>query len=262
MNKKHFNLTVTDSNDKSITTTNMSTEHPEEIARLVALAGMEQQQDSGCGCGGSPEEGVVVVANEADPESEYIPTEPAELDLDDFSKKSPESIPKQRKKDIRPSKGDNPLGYSIDESEIFESLMAEFEQIDEEQLDEVLPAIAGAVARTAATAAAKSVAKKALSNDDDDLDESIASDELPTEGECDTCGRVDCICDDDSKIDEAAGTDYTQSLECTKCGHTEQYEGSEDAKEHKCSKCGGSLKVEESIEESEELSILMRNAGL
>ena len=80
---KHYNLTVTDDNGKSVTTSNTSTEHSDEILRMMHLAGM---QDASCGCDESIEE------------NEYQPT-PAndKLDLDDYSKKSGESIPKQKK---------------------------------------------------------------------------------------------------------------------------------------------------------------------
>ena len=115
---KHYNLTVTDDNGKSVTTSNTSTEHSDEILRMMHLAGM---QDASCGCDESIEE------------NEYQPT-PAndKLDLDDYSKKSGESIPKQKKSlDKAPSRGDNPLEYSLDENEIFESLMNEFEEVKE-----------------------------------------------------------------------------------------------------------------------------------
>ena len=124
---KHYNLTVTDDNGKSVTTSNTSTEHPEEVLRMMQLAGM---QDSSCGCGESIEE------------NEYQPT-PAndKLDLDDYSKKSGESIPKQKKSlDKAPSRGDNPLEYSLDENEIFESLMNEFEEVEEGKLNPGLQA--------------------------------------------------------------------------------------------------------------------------
>ena len=112
---KHYNLTVTDDNGKSVTTSNTSTEHPEEVLRMMQLAGMHSHD---CGCGSCAE---------SIEENEYQPT-PAndKLDLDDYSKKSPESISKQPKK-LQPSRGDNPLEYSLDENEIFESLMNEFE---------------------------------------------------------------------------------------------------------------------------------------
>ena len=122
---KHYNLTVTDDNGKSVTTSNTSTEHSDEILRMMHLAGM---QNASCGCGTSP-----CGCDESIEENEYQPT-PAndKLDLDDYSKKSGESIPKQKKSlDKAPSRGDNPLEYSLDENEIFESLMNEFEEIKE-----------------------------------------------------------------------------------------------------------------------------------
>ena len=126
---KHYNLTVTDDNGKSVTTSNTSTEHPEEVLRMMHLAGMQSQSD----CGESIEE-----------ETEYKPT-PAndKLDLDDYSKKSPESIAKQKKSlDKAPSRGDNPLEYSLDESEIYEALMDNFiedeiKETTEEKVEEV-----------------------------------------------------------------------------------------------------------------------------
>ena len=122
---KHYNLTVTDDNGKSVTTSNTSTEHSDEILRMMHLAGM---QNASCGCGTSP-----CGCDESIEENEYQPT-PAndKLDLDDYSKKSGESIPKQKKSlDKAPSRGDNPLEYSLDENEIFESLMNEFEEVKE-----------------------------------------------------------------------------------------------------------------------------------
>jgi hypothetical protein len=129
---KHYNLTVTDDNGKSLTTTNVSTKHPDEIVRLMTLAGLAQVQavpvqpepESDCGCGGSVE---MVDSVE---EAEYEPTGPQEFDLDDFSKKTADSISRQKKR-IQPSRGDNPLSYSIDENDIFESLMDEFNKLEE-----------------------------------------------------------------------------------------------------------------------------------
>ena len=89
---KHYNLTVTDDNGKSVTTSNTSTEHPEEVLRMMQLAGMQSEPQCGM---------------ESVEENEYQAT-PAndKLDLDDYSKKSPESISKQPKK-LQPSRGDN-----------------------------------------------------------------------------------------------------------------------------------------------------------
>lgn len=121
--KKHYNLTTTEDNGKSITTTNTSTEYSEEIVRLLALAGQGMPQiapapvEDGCGCEESIEE---------EAETEYTPT-PAndKLDLDDFSKKTANSISRQ-KKSLKPSAGDNPLEYSLDEEAIYDALMTEF----------------------------------------------------------------------------------------------------------------------------------------
>ena len=96
------------------------TENPEDIIRLMKLAGLENAQPV------AEEE----VTEEVEAEV-YEPTEANdELDLDDFSKKSPESISKQ-KKSIQPTLGDNPLEYSLDENEIYEAMMKEFNETEE-----------------------------------------------------------------------------------------------------------------------------------
>ena len=110
---KQYNLSTTEDNGHSVTTSQTVTEHPEEILRLMKLAGLENAQ---------------VVAED---DSEFEPS-PAndKLDLDDYSKKSPESIAKQ-KKTIQPSLGDNPLEYSLDENEIQEALTKDFDEMEE-----------------------------------------------------------------------------------------------------------------------------------
>lgn len=141
--KKHYNLTTTEDNGKSITTTNTSSEYPDEIVRLLALAGQGMPQvapapaedDCGCGCGETP-----CGCGEAVEETEYEAT-PAndKLDLDDFSKKTADSISRQ-KKSLKPSAGDNPLEYSVNEEEIYDALMAdaqEFGLVDESFSDQV-----------------------------------------------------------------------------------------------------------------------------
>ena len=139
--KKHYNLTTTEDNGKSITTTNTSSEYPEEIVRLLALAGQGMPQvapapaEADCGCGASP-----CGCDEAVEEAEYEAT-PAndKLDLDDFSKKTANSISRQ-KKTLKPSAGDNPLEYSVNEEEIYDALMAdaqEFGLVDESFSDHV-----------------------------------------------------------------------------------------------------------------------------
>ena len=103
------------------------TENPEDIIRLMKLAGLTNAQ--------------AVAEEEVTEEVEaevYEPTEANdELDLDDYSKKSPESISKQ-KKSIQPTLGDNPLEYSLDENEIYEAMVKEFDamqEVNEEEED-------------------------------------------------------------------------------------------------------------------------------
>lgn len=132
--KKHFNLTTTEDNGKSLTTTNTSTEHPEELLRILALAGQPAPAEpENCGCGQTPCMSVMPAeAVEEDMETEYKPTSKNDkLDLDDFSKKTADGIPKQKKR-LMPSKGDNPLEYSLDEEAIYDALMSEFDSGIEE----------------------------------------------------------------------------------------------------------------------------------
>jgi hypothetical protein len=141
--KKHYNLTTTEDNGKSITTTNTSSEYPDEIVRLLALAGQGMPQvapapaEDNCGCGQTP---CMSAEATVDEDAEYKPT-PAndDLDLDDFSKKTANSISRQ-KKSLKPSAGDNPLEYSVNEEEIYDALMAdaqEFGLVDESFSDQV-----------------------------------------------------------------------------------------------------------------------------
>ena len=131
--KKHFNLTTTEDNGKAITTTNTSTEYPEEIVRMLTLAGQGMppvaqpapvavEPDCDCGCGEAP-----CACGGMEEDAEYVPT-PAndKLDLDDYSKKTADSISKQKKK-VQPSAGDNPLEYSVNEDDIYEALMREWD---------------------------------------------------------------------------------------------------------------------------------------
>ena len=131
--KKHFNLTTTEDNGKSLTTTNTSTEYPEELVRMLALAGQGMPQvapapvadDCGCGCGETPCGCDEAVEEEMDTEYKATPAND-ELDLDDYSKKTANSISRQ-KKSLKPSAGDNPLEYSSNEDDIYEELMADFD---------------------------------------------------------------------------------------------------------------------------------------
>lgn len=124
---KHYNLTITDKNGKSITTTNVSTEYPDELVRMLTLSGSKVEVtpvDTGCGCGATP----CGCGESVEEETEYHAT-PAndKLDLDDFSKKTANSISRQ-KKTLKPSAGDNPLEYSLDEEAIYDALMSDFDE--------------------------------------------------------------------------------------------------------------------------------------
>ena len=113
-----------------ITSEETVTENPEDIIRLMKLAGLTNAQPV------AEEE----VTEEVEAEV-YEPTEANdELDLDDYSNNSPESISKQNKSlDKAPSKGDNPLEYSLDENEIYEAMMKEFNETEEtEETEEVI----------------------------------------------------------------------------------------------------------------------------
>ena len=125
-NNKQYNLTQTEDNGESVTTTTTTTEHASEILRMMKLAGIESAHVHG------HDESI-----EEEVEAEvYEPTEANDkLDLDDYSKKSPESISKQ-KKSIQPTLGDNPLEYSLDENEIYEAMMTEFNAMQEVNEDE------------------------------------------------------------------------------------------------------------------------------
>ena len=130
---KQYNLSTTEDNGQSVTTSQTVTEHPEEILRLMKLAGLENAQ---------------VVAEDGEwantPDGSAGPND--KLDLDDYSKKSPESIAKQ-KKTIQPTLGDNPLEYSLDENEIQEALSNDFDEMEEGWTTDKVKQIGGALGK-------------------------------------------------------------------------------------------------------------------
>ena len=97
------------------------TENPEDIIRLMKLAGLTNAQPV------AEEEVTEEWANTPDGHSGEL-----ELDPTDFEKKTGDNITKQNKSlDKAPSKGDNPLEYSLDENEIYEAMMKEFKETEE-----------------------------------------------------------------------------------------------------------------------------------
>ena len=168
------------------------TENPEDIIRLMKLAGLTNAQPV------AEEE----VTEEVEAEV-YEPTEANdELDLDDFSKKSPESISKQ-KKSIQPTLGDNPLEYSLDENEIYEAMVKEFDamqKVDEEEVNEAQsPAQKAAFAKMLAAKDGKK--DEAVEEKEETTEEKVEeTDELKEEELKEDCGcghGSDCDCGPD-----------------------------------------------------------------
>tara|TARA_B100001094_G_scaffold147665_2_gene143089 strand:+ start:94906 stop:95706 length:801 start_codon:yes stop_codon:yes gene_type:complete len=216
---KHYNLTVTDDNGKSVTTSNTSTEHPEEVLRMMQLAGMQSEPQCGM---------------ESVEENEYQAT-PAndKLDLDDYSKKSPESISKQPKK-LQPSRGDNPLEYSLDENEIFESLMNEFETVDEGKVNPGLQAYLDK--------------KKGKKDDKDDKDDKVEEKAKPDFADIDKDGNKKETMKKAAKDKKEKADESINEAKCD-C----------DCGKDPCEECGKSHhKVKE---ESTELARLRKLAG-
>ena len=171
------------------------TENPEDIIRLMKLAGLTNAQPV------AEEE----VTEEVEAEV-YEPTEANDkLDLDDYSKKSPESINKQ-KKSIQPTLGDNPLEYSLDENEIYEAMMKEFKET-EEVSEAQSPAQKAAFAKMLA---AKDGKKDEAVEEKEETDE-LKEEELKEDCSCGhgsdcTCGpECDCGCNEsvnEERVDE------------------------------------------------------------
>ena len=185
------------------------TENPEDIIRLMKLAGLENAQP---------------VAEEVEAEV-YEPTEANdELDLDDYSKKSPESISKQ-KKSIQPTLGDNPLEYSLDENEIYDAMMKEFpedkvEETTEEITEKQSPAQKAAFEKMLAAKNGKkdeaveekeeTTVEENLEKAQEEIDE-LKEEELKEEcgcghgSDCDCGPECDCGCNEsvnEERVDE------------------------------------------------------------
>jgi len=197
---KQYNLSTTDDNGQSVTTSQTVTEHPEEILRLMKLAGLENAQ---------------VVAED---ESVYEPT-PAndKLELTDFEKKTGDGINKQ-KKSIQPTLGDNPLEYSLDENEIYEAMMEEFDKT-EEVTEAQSPAQKAAFAKM--LAAKKGKKDDTVEETTDELKEETISEDCGCGhgSDCDCGPECDCGCnavnettennmsEEQARIRELAGMD-------------------------------------------------------
>ena len=101
------------------------TENPEDIIRLMKLAGLTNAQPVA-------EEEVTEEVRDFANTPGGTSEEQLEFDPTDFEKKTGDNITKQNKSlDKAPSKGDNPLEYSLDENEIYEAMMKEFKELEE-----------------------------------------------------------------------------------------------------------------------------------
>ena len=190
------------------------TENPEDIIRLMKLAGLSNAQ---------------AVAEEEVNEDVYEPTEANdELDLDDYSKKSPESISKQ-KKSIQPSHGDNPLEYSLDENEIYEAMMKEFKETEE--------------VSEAQSPAQKAAFAKMLAAKDGKKDEAVEEKEETTEEKVEETTVEENLEKAQEEIDELK--EETISEDCG-CGHGSDCDCGPDCD------CGCNSVNEEEVDEDQE----------
>ena len=105
------------------------TENPEDIIRLMKLAGLENAQPV------AEEEEVTEEVRDFANTPGGTSEEQLELDPTDFEKKTGDGITKQ-KKSIQPTLGDNPLEYSLDENEIYDAMMKEFPEDKVEETTE------------------------------------------------------------------------------------------------------------------------------
>ena len=166
------------------------TENPNDIIRLMKLAGLENAQP---------------VAEELEAEV-YEPTEANDkLDLDDYSKKSPESIAKQ-KKSIQPTLGDNPLEYSLDENEIYDAMMKEFPEDKVEEITEKQ------------SPAQKAAFEKMLAAKNGKKDDTVEEKEETTEEKVEETTVEENLEKAQEEIDELKEELITEDCDCD-CGH-------------------------------------------
>jgi len=166
------------------------TENPNDIIRLMKLAGLENAQP---------------VAEELEAEV-YEPTEANDkLDLDDYSKKSPESIAKQ-KKSIQPTLGDNPLEYSLDENEIYDAMMKEFPEDKVEEITEKQ------------SPAQKAAFAKMLAAKNGKKDDTVEEKEETTEEKVEETTVEENLEKAQEEIDELKEELITEDCDCD-CGH-------------------------------------------
>ena len=206
------------------------TENPEDIIRLMKLAGLTNAQPV------AEEE----VTEEVEAEV-YEPTEANdELDLDDYSKKSPESISKQ-KKSIQPTLGDNPLEYSLDENEIYEAMVKEFDamqEVNEEEED----------VNEAQSPAQKAAFAKMLAAKNPKKDEAVEEKEETTEEKVEETTVEENLEKAQEEIDELK--EETISEDCG-CGHGSDCDCGPEC-DCGCNSVNEEVTIQDAVNESQE----------
>ncbi|MBC8429271.1 MAG: hypothetical protein H8D95_01650 [Candidatus Endolissoclinum sp.] len=172
------------------------TENPEDIIRLMKLAGLTNAQPVA-------EEEVTEEVRDFANTPGGTDEEQLQLDPTDFEKKTGDGITKQ-KKSIQPSHGDNPLEYSLDENEIEESLLKEFDKEETEELEE------------AQSPAQKAAFAKMLAAKDGKKDEAVEEKEETTEEKVEETTVEENLEKAQEEIDELK--EETISEDCG-CGH-------------------------------------------
>jgi hypothetical protein len=195
------------------------TENPEDIIRLMKLAGLTNAQPV------AEEEVTEEWANTPDGHSGEL-----ELDPTDFEKKTGDNITKQNKSlDKAPSKGDNPLEYSLDENEIYEAMMKEFKETEE--------------VSEAQSPAQKAAFAKMLAAKDGKKDEAVEEKEETTEEKVEETTVEENLEKAQEEIDELK--EETISEDCG-CGHGSDCDCGPDCD------CGCNSVNEEEVDEDQE----------
>ena len=172
------------------------TENPEDIIRLMKLAGLTNAQPVA-------EEEVTEEVRDFANTPGGTDEEQLQLDPTDFEKKTGDGITKQ-KKSIQPSHGDNPLEYSLDENEIEESLLKEFDKEETEELEE------------AQSPAQKAAFAKMLAAKDGKKDEAVEEKEETTEEKVEETTVEENLEKAQEEIDELKEEELKE--DCS-CGH-------------------------------------------
>ena len=204
------------------------TENPEDIIRLMKLAGLTNAQPVA-------EEEVTEEVRDFANTPGGTDEEQLQLDPTDFEKKTGDGITKQ-KKSIQPTLGDNPLEYSLDENEIYEAMVKEFDamqEVNEEEED----------VNEAQSPAQKAAFAKMLAAKDGKKDEAVEEKEETTEEKVEETTEENV-----EETDEL--TEETISEDCG-CGHGSDCGCSSDC-DCGCNAVEESVSIQDAVNESQE----------